>query len=67
MSHNATALSIPRIKIKKRSTCFFHGPLALGPRVTVLTLMQSLRLQSGSTDAADVHFRSMCFFSFLNF
>ena len=36
---------------------FFRKPLALSPRVAVLTLVQSLRLQSGSTDAADVSFR----------
>ena len=37
---------------------FFQKPFSLSPRVAVLTLMQGFRLHSGSTDAADVSFRT---------
>ena len=37
---------------------FFQKPFSLSPRVAVLTLMQGFRLYSGSTDAADVSFRT---------
>ena len=38
------------------------GPLALSPRVAVLTLMQGFRLHSGSTDAADAAIINMLLF-----
>ncbi len=43
------------------------GPLALGPRVAVLTLMQGFRLHSGSTDAADVAIINMLLFFYICF